>query len=92
MYVGHGRCACAGITMGKVLHIKTPEVADSVRTSKTVEEELNLFESALLKAQAELDSLQTSVTISAHASSKVASMPLTPLLPLAASKRKSLSN
>ena len=57
MYVGHGRCACAGITMGKVLHIKTPEVADSVRTSKTVEEELNLFESALLKAQAELDSL-----------------------------------
>ena len=57
MYVGHGRCACAGITMGKVLHIKTPEVVDSVRTSKTVEEELNLFESALLKAQAELDSL-----------------------------------
>ena len=57
MYVGHGRCACAGITMGKVLHIKTPEVADSVRTSKTVEEELSLFESALLKAQAELDSL-----------------------------------
>ena len=57
MYVGQGRCACAGITMGKVLHIKTPEVADTVRTSKTVEEELSLFESALVKAQAELESL-----------------------------------
>ncbi len=59
MYVGHGRCACAGITMGKVLHIKTPEVADTVRTSKTIEEELSLFESALGKAQAELESLIT---------------------------------
>ena len=57
MYVGQGRCACAGITMGKVLHIKTPEVADTVRTSKTVEEELSLFESALVKAQAELENL-----------------------------------
>lgn len=57
MFVGKGRCACAGITMGKILHIKTPEVADTVRTSKTIEEELSLFESALVKAQEELEAL-----------------------------------
>ncbi|MDY2798577.1 MAG: phosphoenolpyruvate--protein phosphotransferase [Anaerobiospirillum succiniciproducens] len=57
MYTGKGRCACAGITFGKVLHIKTPEVVESDRDCLSVEQELELFEGALSKAATELDRL-----------------------------------
>ncbi len=57
MYTGKGRCACAGITFGKVLHIKTPEVVASDRDCLSVDQELELFEGALSKAAAELDRL-----------------------------------
>ncbi|MGN8852161.1 phosphoenolpyruvate--protein phosphotransferase [Anaerobiospirillum succiniciproducens] len=57
MYTGKGRCACAGITFGKVLHIKTPEVVASDRDCLSVDQELELFEGALSKAATELDRL-----------------------------------
>lgn len=57
MYTGKGRCACAGITFGKVLHIKNPEVVASDRDCLSVDQELELFENALNKAAAELDRL-----------------------------------
>ena len=57
MYTGKGRCACAGITFGKVLHIKNPEVVASDRDCLSVDQELELFEGALSKAAAELDRL-----------------------------------
>ena len=57
MYKGKGRCACAGITFGKVLHIKNPEVVASDRDCLSVDQELELFEGALSKAAAELDRL-----------------------------------
>ena len=57
MYKGKGRCACAGITFGKVLHIKNPEVVASDRDCLSVDQELELFENALNKAAAELDRL-----------------------------------
>ena len=57
MYTGKGRCACAGITFGKVLHIKTPEVVASDRDCLSVDQELELFEGALRKAATELDRL-----------------------------------
>ena len=57
MYTGKGRCACAGITFGKVLHIKNPEVVASDRDCLSVDQELDLFEGALSKAATELDRL-----------------------------------
>ena len=57
MYTGKGRCACAGITFGKVLHIKNPEVVASDRDCLSVDQELELFEGALSKAATELDRL-----------------------------------
>lgn len=57
MYTGKGRCACAGITFGKVLHIKTPEVVASDRDCLSVDQELELFDGALSKAATELDRL-----------------------------------
>lgn len=57
MYTGKGRCACAGITFGKVLHIKTPKVVASDRDCLSVDQELELFEGALSKAATELDRL-----------------------------------
>lgn len=56
MYVGRGRCACAGITYGKILHIKTPQVTCTC-AYQGVAEELASFEQALLKAKAELEQL-----------------------------------
>ena len=57
MYTGKGRCACAGITFGKILHIKNPEVVASDRDCLSVDQELELFEGALSKAATELDRL-----------------------------------
>lgn len=61
MYQGRGRCACAGITYGKIVHIKS--AADSASDNSacqcalSVEEELSRFEQALEVAKAEIDEL-----------------------------------
>ena len=57
MYQGQGRCACAGITYGKILHIKTPDITPAQVTCQSVDQELAHFDLALNKAQLELDSL-----------------------------------
>lgn len=63
MYVGKGRCACAGVTYGKAVHVKTPK--PSLTSEKdsylSVEEELELFENGLTKAKQELEALNTKV-------------------------------
>lgn len=57
MYTGKGRCACAGITFGKILHIKNPEVVATTSTCQSVDQELVLLDGALAKAATELDRL-----------------------------------
>ena len=57
MYQGKGRCACAGITYGKILHIKTPDITPTQVTCQSVDQELAHFDLALNKAQIELDCL-----------------------------------
>lgn len=57
MYQGKGRCACAGITYGKILHIKTPDITPAALTCQSVDQELSHLDIAINKAQIELDGL-----------------------------------
>lgn len=57
MYQGKGRCACAGITYGKILHIKTPDITPAQVTCQSIDQELAHFESALEKAKNEISDL-----------------------------------
>lgn len=57
MYQGSGRCACAGITFGKILHIKSEPAAAAQDTIQPADKELARFDLALNKAQIELDGL-----------------------------------
>ena len=60
MYQGKGRCACAGVTVGKILHIITPVTSTSeaaVTYTQDKDQELQLLEQALEQSRQELDAL-----------------------------------
>lgn len=59
MFVGKGRCACAGITYGKIVEIVSPKQSMTEQSDAylSVDEELALLENGLKKAKQELEQL-----------------------------------